>query len=269
MDKLSISEVTTYRWSFEEDVASYKEAGIPAIGVWRQKLSDFGEEKGIELIRDSGLAVSSLFWAGGFTGSDGRSFKDSVADAKEAVELAASLDAGCLIVYTGARGGHTHNHARRLIKGALTELCPYAGERNVQLAVEPMHSDCSADWTFLAGWDETLSFLDSISDATLKFVFDTYHMGHDSDVVARISEIAPRIALVQLGDSKEPPQGEQNRCALGEGQIPLGDIVAALEGANYEGYYEIELMGEEIEITDYKDLITKSQETVKNIFATA
>ena len=53
MDRVSISEVTTYRWSFEEDVQNYVGAGISGIGVWRQKLSDFGEEKGVELIQAS------------------------------------------------------------------------------------------------------------------------------------------------------------------------------------------------------------------------
>ena len=73
MSLLSISELTTYRWSFEEDVRNYSAAGFRAIGVWRQKLSDFGEERGLALLHDSGLEVSSLLWAGGFTGSDGHS----------------------------------------------------------------------------------------------------------------------------------------------------------------------------------------------------
>jgi len=68
-------------------------AGIPAIGVWRQKLADFGEEKGIELLADSGLSVSNLLWAGGFTGSDGHTYRESLNDAAEAIRLAAALNA--------------------------------------------------------------------------------------------------------------------------------------------------------------------------------
>ena len=60
---LSMNEMTTYRWSFEEDVARYRAAGIGAIGVWRQKLSDFGEDKGVELLAESGLKVSNPPWA--------------------------------------------------------------------------------------------------------------------------------------------------------------------------------------------------------------
>ncbi|HEY1067253.1 MAG TPA: TIM barrel protein, partial [Pirellulales bacterium] len=149
MTRLSINELTTYRWTFEEDVNSLVAAKIPAVGLWRQKLSDFGEEKAVELIRDSPLDVSCLLWAGGFTGSDGRGFRDAVDDAVEAIRLAGQLEAKCLVVYTGPRGGHTHNHARRLLFEAFKTLIPHAGEHGVCLALEPMHPHCASDWTFL------------------------------------------------------------------------------------------------------------------------
>ena len=107
MTRLAVSEMTTFRWSFEEDVQHYSEAGIEAIGIWRQKLSDFGEEKGIELLRDSGLKVSSLMWAGGFTGSDGRSYKESVADARDAIQVAAWEPSVCSSTAVLAQVTHT------------------------------------------------------------------------------------------------------------------------------------------------------------------
>ncbi|MDP7305943.1 MAG: sugar phosphate isomerase/epimerase, partial [Pirellulaceae bacterium] len=109
MALFSMNELTTYRWSFEDDVHRYADAGIRSIGVWRQKLSDFGEEKGIELLSEVGLRASNLMWAGGFTGSDGRSYNDALADARDAIRLTADLQADCLIVYSGSRGGHTTN----------------------------------------------------------------------------------------------------------------------------------------------------------------
>ncbi len=46
MARLGFSELTTLRWSFEEDLAEYAAAGAGAIGVWRQMLADFGVERG-------------------------------------------------------------------------------------------------------------------------------------------------------------------------------------------------------------------------------
>ena len=265
MERLAISETTTFRWSFEEDVENYKSAGIRGIGVWRQKLSDFGEERGVDLIHDSGLNVSSLLWAGGFTGSDGRSFKESIEDAKEAINLAVALSADCLVLYTGGRGGHTHNHARRLIKAALTELVPIAAERNVTLALEPMHAGCAAEWTFLTELDDTLALIDSVETNSLKLVFDTYHWGHRDNVIERMDQLVPRIALVQLGDAKAEPNGEQNRCPIGEGILPVREIVHALNDSGYQGSYEVELLGEDIEAADYDDLIVRTKHAFLDI----
>jgi len=260
MASLSMNEMTTYRWSFDEDVRNYSTAGIAGIGVWRQKLSDFGEEKGVELLRDAGLSVSSLLWAGGFTGSDGRSYKDSVEDARDATRLAGRLKAGCLIVYSGARAGHTHNHARRLFKSALNELLPFAAELGVTLAIEPMHEGCASEWTFLTSLNDSLNLIGEIGDPALKLVVDTYHLGHDPALVEQLPLVADHIAIVHLGDAKAPPQGEQNRCLLGDGTVPLANILATLERAGYEGFYDVELMGEEIETMDYHELLRHSKQ---------
>jgi sugar phosphate isomerase/epimerase len=255
MAGLSVNEMTTYRWSFEEDVTHYREAGIEAIGVWRRKLADFGEDKGIELLSASGLRVSNLLWAGGFTGSDGHSYQESLSDAEEALELAGAMGAGTLVVYSGARNGHTQNHARRLFASALEELLPRAEQANVVMAVEPMHRGCADEWTFLTSLDEALSLVESIDNPYLKLAFDTYHVGHDSQIVDRIASIAPRIGIVHLGDSISPPDREQNRCCLGEGTLPLSDIVRAFRRAGYQGYFDVELIGEEIERRDYLALL--------------
>lgn len=265
MAKLSVNETTTFRWSFEEDVLNYAAAGIPAIGVWRQKLSDCGEAKAIDLLTDKGLEVSHLFWAGGFTGSDGRSYRASVDDAAEAVRTANALSTGALVVYSGARAGHTFNHARRLIKEALKELAPLASELGVVLAVEPMHPGCANEFTFLTDVDEVLDLLDAVGSDQIKIVFDTYHLGQDRQILDQIPELAPRIALVQLGDAREPPTGEQNRCRLGEGTIPLREIVGALVAAGYDGYYDVELLGEAIETVDYHTLLEHAKQAYDDL----
>ena len=69
----------------------------------------------------------------------------------------------------------------------------------------------------------------------------------------------PRIGIVHLGDSSSPPDHEHNRQPLGTGEIPLSKIVATLESAGYQGYYDVELMGEEIEVANYHELLTSSQ----------
>ena len=269
MYRLSINELTTFRWSFEEDVSHYLAADLPAIGVWRQKLADFGEEKGIELLDDSGLKTSSLMWAGGFTGSEGRSHSESIEDAEDAIRLAAAVRTECLVIYSGARGGHTQNHAKRLTVGALKHLASVAANSSITLAIEPMHPGCAAEWTFLTDLDTTLDLLAKVGSPNLKIVLDTYHLGHDDRVLQDLAHIVGQIAIVHLGDAKRPPNGEQNRCRLGEGILPLKDILFTLSDEGYGGWYEVELMGEDIEIHDYDKLISQSKEAFAELMQAA
>jgi sugar phosphate isomerase/epimerase len=259
MRGLSINEMTTYRWSFEEDVTRYQAAGIEAIGIWRQKLADYGEDKAIELLEHTGLAVSNLLWAGGFTGSCGHTFQEGLADAKEALLLAAALKTRHLVVHSGARNGHTQNHARRILITALSELLPLAEKLDIVLDIEPMHVGCADDWTFLTSLDEAMAVIQKVNSPYLKLAFDTYHMGHDPQIVAHIASIAPHVGIVHLADSKCVPDREQNRHHLGEGILPLSCIVKSLRQAGYDGYYDVVLIGEEIERSDYCQLLECSK----------
>jgi sugar phosphate isomerase/epimerase len=258
MARLSINEMTTYRWSFETDVERLVAAGIPAIGAWRQKVTDCGEEKAIRLLAESNLAVSNLLWAGGFTGSDGVSYQESLQDAAEAIRLAGRLRAGCLVVYTGARAGHTHSHARRITRDALRKLSPLADEHGVTLAIEPMHASFANEWTFLSSIKDALELIDAIETPCVKLAFDTYHFGQDV-CLQQLRECAASIAIVHLGDCRETPNGEMNRCRLGDGVVPLREIVTALIEGGYRGDFDVELLGEEIETANYCELIAHSK----------
>ncbi|MEN6450792.1 MAG: sugar phosphate isomerase/epimerase family protein [Thermoguttaceae bacterium] len=282
MARLSISETTTFRWSLEDDVTHYSAAGIPAVGVWRHKLSDCGLPAARTFLRDAGLKVSHLSWAGGFTGSDGRSHRESIDDAADAIRTAGELECPTLVVYSGSRGGHTVRHARRLFQEALAELAPLADEQRVTLAVKPMHPGCAAEWTFLTSLDDTLALLAAVGHPRVKMVLDTYHLGfagptdhlprqvdnlpHDADdLPQKVAEAAPQVALVQLGDARRPPNGEQNRCRLGEGVVPLRPIVAALQAAGYDGDYDVELLGEEFESADYCTLLEHAKTAFRSL----
>jgi sugar phosphate isomerase/epimerase len=259
MTMLSMNEITTFRWSLEEDVENYQEAGYRGIGVWRHKLADGDENQAIDLLAASGLSVTHLSWAGGFTGSDGRTVAESLDDALEAVRLAAAIEAGCLVIYPGGRNNHTYRHAGRLLRSALDELLPLAEAVEVPLAIEPMHAACAKDWTFLT--DLAMSLVEEFRSPYLKIAYDTYHFpihGRQHDVLGRL---APHIGIVHLGDRRQSPSADQERCPLGQGRLPLGDVIGTLQEAGYTGAYDVKLLGSELEAYDYWTILEQSQLT--------
>jgi sugar phosphate isomerase/epimerase len=124
-----------------------------------------------------------------------------------------------------------------------------------------MHPAVAGDWTFLTSLDAALATIDEVGTPALKVCFDTYHLGQDETVLQRIPQVVPHLALVQLGDAKSPPQEEPHRCPLGEGFIPLRDLMRAFQQSGYRGFFEVELMGEEIEAADYRDLLRQTRAT--------
>ena len=264
MSRLAVSELSTYRWSFEEDVFRYKAHGFSAVGVWRPKLSDCGEAKGRELLLDHGMKASSLNWAGGFTGNDGRTFREAMHDALDAVEVAAQIGADCLVVLAGSRAGHTRNHAKRILTRALSELAEAAQAVGIQLALEPMHAGCAHEFTFLTTVPDTLDIISTIDRSNCGIVFDSYHMAQDKNAINWLPSIVPFIRLVQLGDAKRAPMGEQNRCLLGHGKVPLSAIVQTIEEYGYEGYYEVELLGEDVEHFEYSEILSQSYQALNS-----
>lgn len=268
MPLFAINQLTTYRWSFETDARRIAEAGIPGIHVWRQKLVDYGVEKGAHLLEEFGLQPIALSWAGGFTGSDGRSFADAVKDGKLAIEQATELQAPVLVVHSGSRGGHTVNHARRLFLSALGDMLPIAEEHGVVLAVEPMNPAAGAEWTFLQSLADAVELTKKFDSDHLKIVADVYQLFGEKNLIEQLKNAAPHLALVQLADADEAPIGEPDRRPLGSGKLPLREIVSAVRAAGYDGAFDVELMGLEIENSDYQQLITQSRSYLDDILGT-
>lgn len=260
MLELSMNQVTTLRWSLEEDVENYCRAGYRSIGVWRHKLTEFEEDHAIDVLAASGLSVSNLGCAGGFTGLGGASFREGIDDTIAALRLAAKLQAGCLLVYPGGRNNHTSRHALRLLRAALNELLPIAEHYEVPLVLEPMHVACAASWTFLTDFECVLELVRDYSTPYLKLALDTYHFPWGDGGRDILSEMVEHVGLVYLADRREPPSIDHERCPLGRGRLPLTDIMASLLEAGYHGPFDVRLMGSEIEERDYLALVHQSRQ---------
>jgi len=269
MLELSMNQVTTYRWSLEEDVENYRRAGYRSIGVWRHKLSEMEEELAVDFLAGSGLTVSSLACAGGFTGLGGVSFREGVEDAISALRLAARVQAGCLVVHPGGRNNHTSRHAFRLLRTALDELLPTAEHYEVPLALEPMHVACAASWTFLTDFECVSGLVSEYNTPYLKLALDTYHFPWNESDRNILSDVAQHVGVVYLADRREPPSIDHDRCPLGRGQLPLADIVATLLEAGYTGPFDVRLMGTEIQQADYAPLLAQSQRAFAEILQAA
>ena len=264
MRQISVSQFTTCQWTFEEDLLRYQALGYDSIGVWRRKIDDFGHRDAIDMLFDSPLNVSSLNWAGGFTGSDGRSFVDAVDDAVDAISLASKLNAGTLIVHPGARNNHTNSHAFRLLESALTEIAPVAEDFGVRLSIELIPGFVESPWTFIHSFTQIDQLLEIFAPDELGLVLDLYHAGLNTPTLERLERFSDRINLVQLSDRLEISETEESRLLLGQGTVDIAEWIARLDRLNYNGPIELEVHGAGVEGIDYFDRLDLSYDFLRN-----
>jgi sugar phosphate isomerase/epimerase len=242
---LAISQITTYRQSFVEDVVGCRIAGCDRIGIWRRKLEDFGMERSLEVLRDHSLTVSSLSWGGGFTGANHFSFDEALDDTRTAIYQAASLRAHALTIVSGGRAGHIDSHARRLLMDGLAATVEIAAEHGITLALQPMAREYAREWTFLESLEEALGIVRSFDHPFLGLAVGTCHVWQQPGAEELLESAAPWVATVQLSDWTHE-RGDDRRRLPGEGQIPLSLYVTALQRGGYEGDFEIDVWSAEL-----------------------
>ena len=258
----SISELTTLRWDLATEIEHLSRHSFNAVSLWRTKLSDVGADVGRRLLQNAGIRVSSLQWAGGFTGSDGRSHIESIDDALEAIETAAAVGTRVLLVHTGCRGGHTLRHANRLLQGAFNVLAPAAYERGVTLAVKPFHHGAAVGCGFLTRLPTAIEWVERFEHPAVRLVLDLWQFGHDPGLLQSLfPQLVPLLALVQVADSHGAPTTDRERLPPGLGQLPLENLVAELIEFGYRGDIEVKLVGETVEAMGYDQVLRQARLT--------
>ncbi|NHN42910.1 sugar phosphate isomerase/epimerase [Halorubellus sp. JP-L1] len=263
--RIAISEITTAEWGFEADVEAYGETdGVEGIGVWRDKLAAYDGDptEAASLIDDAGLDVCSLVFAGGFTDAD--EFDEAVADAEAAIEDAATLGAPVLMVLAGPRLGVSAAAGDELVREALERLAPIAREAGVELALEPLHPVDATRFSSVVTLSQALSLVDGVDGAGV--MYDTWNTWWDPEVFDGIERAGDDIAAVHVADWRHPSDQPRDRAVPGEGEAPLTDLLAAVEAAGYDGWYEVELFTEQYEPDEYPELLERCVAGVRDVF---
>ncbi|MCK1807002.1 MULTISPECIES: sugar phosphate isomerase/epimerase [unclassified Micromonospora] len=252
--RLSLNQRTTQRWSVAQAVDGCVRAGIPAIGLWREPVAEIGVPAAARLVTDAGLRVSSLCRGGFLTAADDAGRAAALADNRRAIDEAAALRAACLVLVVGGLppGSRDLAGARQRVADALAELAPYAGERGVRLALEPLHPMYCADRAVLSTLGQALDVAEAYPAEQVGVVVDTFHVWWDPDVWRQIARAGTRIASFQICDFLTPLPADVllGRGMMGDGHIDFPPLRRAVQAAGYSGDVEVEIFNAEVWATD-------------------
>ena len=248
--RCGLSEIVTPTQTLAEDVRTYADAGVGAIGVWIHKLErdridgfwipqecipDDVVASAAEVIRASGLRVSHLILTGFYTGP--ASLEESVDHSLHLIDVADAIGADAVVVAPGRRNGHTYEETRSIAARALTEVLERTTKPDVRLALEPI-----VEWQsdYLNTLGEALELAELVDHPNLGVYVDTFHLWRTGTLLEDIERADDRIFGVHVNDW-EPGDDHANRLP-GDGVIPLADVLRAVEATGYTGTYDNEYM---------------------------
>ncbi|MGN9816026.1 sugar phosphate isomerase/epimerase family protein [Streptomyces sp. SD11] len=256
--------MTVKQLSMPELVDACVELGIPGVGLWRAPVQAYGLDQTAKLLRDAGLKVTTLCRGGFFTAIDPAERATALDDNRLAIDEAATLGTDTLVLVSGGlpAGSRDLRGARERIADALGELGPYAEERGVRLAIEPLHPMYAADRCVVSTLTQALDLAERFPANQVGVTVDTYHIWWDDQAPAQIARAGAqgRIHTFQLADWTTPlPEGVLNgRGQIGDGAIDMREWKAYVEAAGYTGPIEVELFNDALWARDGREVLTET-----------
>ena len=260
-DRLSLNTATTKRLTLAEAVAAAQRAGLPAVGVWRDRVHEVGLAAAARLLAGSGLVVSSLCRGGFLTATEPAARQSALADNRAAILEAATLGTTELVMVVGGlpEGGKDLVAARGRAADAVAELVPHAQEHGVRLVLEPLHPMYAADRAVLSTLEQALDLAAPHPASAVGVVVDTFHVWWDpklSEQVARAGREG-RLAAYQVCDFNLPIAADAllSRGMMGDGVVDFAPITGWVAAAGYAGPVEVEIFNAEIWAADADEVL--------------
>ncbi|MEZ0106435.1 sugar phosphate isomerase/epimerase [Catenulispora sp. EB89] len=254
--KLSLNQATVKRLTLAEAVDGCVRAGVPAIGLWRDRVQEIGIEGAAKIVRESGLEVTSLCRGGFMTAANTEERAAALADNKQAVLEAAGVGTDVLVLVVGGlpAGSKDLPAARTTVAESIADLAPFAAEHGVKLAIEPLHPMFCADRAVVSTLGQALDIAEAFPAEQVGVVVDTYHVWWDPRLEASIARAGAgnRILSYQECDWVVPLPADMllGRGHVGDGHIDFARMRALVTAAGWKGHAEVEIFNQEIWDTD-------------------
>jgi sugar phosphate isomerase/epimerase len=248
LSRLSLNQRTTASWSLPEAVQGCVDAGLGAIGIWREQLAEVGLDEACRLVAESGLRVSSLCRGGFFTNP--AEAQSAEANNRQAIEETAALNAATLVLVPGGLppGDRDLEAARDRAARAIGKLVPYAHELGVNLGIEPMNPIYAADRGVISTLAQALDIAERFDAADVGVVVDAFHVWWEPGVSDQLQRAGQRIVSYQICDWITPLPADTllARGMMGDGHVDFTALTRSVAAAGYRGDIEVEIFNADL-----------------------
>ena len=248
--RFSISQISTFRASFAEDVEAYRGAGIEGLGIWELKIPEGGDAEALEALEASGLAstnavplVPSLLPLPLMEGPDDP--HERIEAVCRSLHRLAPFRPEAVVCLTGPAGDLEPDRARATVVAGLATVAGEARTTGLRIGLEPYSRHGGEDWTIVSTLPQAAELIDEadVGDA-VGMLFDVWHLWDEEGLEEHVAEHIARVAGVHVSDVREPTRSFADRLLPGEGIADVPRILGALDRAGWDGFYDLEIFSD-------------------------
>jgi sugar phosphate isomerase/epimerase len=240
--RFSISQITTLPSRFEDDLQAYADAGVEGIGIWEIKLEAGREEEQLAALRASGLESTNAVPAIPSIAPIPLPGPDDPGERVVAycggLRRLAPFRPSAVVLLTGVG-------ERSAIVEGLRQIAAEARSLSLRVALEPYSRHGGEDWTIVNTIPEAVELIEEAGVADdVGLLFDVWHLWDTDQLEEHVANEIGRIAGVHVCDVREPTRSFADRVLPGDGAADLPRILAALDRAGWNGFYDLEIFSD-------------------------
>lgn len=255
--QLSVSAVSSHRWTLDEDLEFWTAAGIDHVGLSLRKLEAAGIDDACARVATAGLRVSNIVEVGWWDLAEPATWPRQQARLVAAVDAAARLG-GCLVLTTGPARAMDWDVAVAALDTALDPVRVHADAVGVPITIEPT-SAVRIDLSFCTTVRDGVDLARALG---VGLCLECNSSFAERDLLGTLAAATDVLAHVQVSDFVIGSLTSPDRAVPGDGDIPLDRLVGAIQQLGYTGAYEIEMVGPRIEAEGYASAISRAVASV-------
>jgi sugar phosphate isomerase/epimerase len=258
--RVSLSMLSQWNWTVDEDLAFFDREGVRVIGLSLAKLEAAGGwSRYVERVRGGGYRVTNLIGIGPFQLADRAAWESQRGKVRDALDAAYAFGAECVVLTTGPAAPLTWEDAADAYAEAMTPIIEQdAHPRGIRIALEHTNS-LRVDIGFLHTLRDAIDLARRLGVGVCMEINACWA---ERGLGATIADGIDTITIVQLSDFAVGTMSTPNRLVPGDGDIPMERIVGQLLEAGYGGVFDIEMIGPRIEEEGYERASRRAVEYV-------
>lgn len=279
MFRFGVSQFTSMPWSFEEDVENYATLGVEVIEICEEKLAEGRTTEQLALVVESGLAIGSVqpevrTLIPSKTRPEPKEPGERASRFRRTLERFGEFAGGVpFVCNTGPPPGGNVLEVMEVVTQEGRALADCAAEYGASIALEPLSPVLmnveSAIWTL----EQAMRLVAAVDRPNFGLCLDVWNVWQNPDIVGQILACGEGILVVHVSDWRTPRSFE-DRHVVGTGEIPLADLIRAIQKTGFQGAYTLEIFSRDVpdslwEPNGLAEVITESRDGLKRAFERA